>query len=141
MQRWGRQLAAWLKPGDVLALVGALGAGKTTLVQGIAHAWGYKRRANSPTFSLVNEYAAVQGTIYHMDLYRMKPDELDAFPLEEYLEPGALTVIEWADRAAGRWPHETLEIRLKASGPNERRVSIPSLSPHWRKRLPPSAFH
>src|SRR3954467_6787224 len=94
MQAWGRRLARVLKPGDVVALVGDLGAGKTTLVQGIAAGWGYRRRANSPTFALVNEYRSSRGPLLHMDMYRLSPVELQGFPLEEYLGPEAVCVIE-----------------------------------------------
>src|SRR5947207_2599029 len=108
MQSWGKSLARLLKGGDVVALVGDLGAGKTTLVQGIAEGWGYTRRANSPTFALVNEYPGPKGRLLHMDMYRLTPKELDAFPLEDYLHAEAVALIEWADRIRGRWPTETL---------------------------------
>src|SRR3979409_1028715 len=84
MQAWGRRFAKELRQGDVVALVGELGAGKTTLVQSIAAAWGYKRGATSPTFALANEYATPRGAIYHMDMYRLSARELAVFPLEEY---------------------------------------------------------
>src|SRR5436309_5462148 len=80
MQAWGKRLAHFLKGGDVVALIGNLGAGKTTLVQGIAAGWGYARRANSPTFALVNEYRSPRGNHLHMDVYRLSEKELDAFP-------------------------------------------------------------
>src|SRR6185295_18417678 len=88
LQSWGRRFAKKLRMGDVVALVGGLGAGKTTLVQSIAEAWGYKRGANSPTFALANEYQTPRGTIYHMDVYRLKENELSSFPLEEYWDQG-----------------------------------------------------
>src|SRR5580693_6788060 len=103
MQAWGKDFARELKVGDVVALVGELGAGKTTLVQSIAAAWGYKRGAVSPTFSLANEYETPRGMIYHLDMYRLSPGELVAFPLEDYLAQG-LCLIEWADRVHDRLP-------------------------------------
>ncbi len=108
MRAWGRSFAKKLRVGDVVALVGELGSGKTTLVQSIAAAWGYKRGANSPTFSLANEYQTPRGMIYHMDMYRLSKGELAIFPLEDYLDQG-LCLIEWADRVRDRLPVGTQE--------------------------------
>src|SRR5437667_8592329 len=116
MAVWGRHFAGKLKKGDVVALVGELGAGKTTLVQSIAQAWGYRRVANSPTFALANEYETPRGTIYHMDMYRLKPNELAGFPLEDYWG-GGLCLVEWADRVQDRLPQGTLQVKLKITGP------------------------
>ena len=90
LEAWGKRFAKTLKPNDVVALVGTLGAGKTTLVQSIAEAWGYRRGATSPTFALANEYETPRGMIYHMDMYRLSPQETEAFPLEE-LESGIVS--------------------------------------------------
>lgn len=117
--RWARAFAKKLRVGDVVALIGTLGAGKTMLVQSIAKAWGYKQGANSPTFAIANEYATPRGMIYHMDMYRLTPKELSAFPLEDYWGSG-LCLIEWADRIADRLPPRYTEIRLEISGPTSR---------------------
>ena len=121
MQAWGKRFARTLKCGDVVALVGALGAGKTTLVQAIAASWGYPREATSPTFALANEYVTPKGVIYHLDMYRLSKKELAAFPLEEYYGQG-LCLIEWADRVRERLPPGTLEVHLKISGLKQRIV-------------------
>src|SRR5579864_3992775 len=92
MQEWGKRLSRVLSVGDVVALVGNLGAGKTTLAQGIATGWGYKRGAISPTFALANEYKTPRGFIYHMDMYRLSSVELASFPLQDY----------WGHNPAGR---------------------------------------
>ncbi len=134
MQDWGRRFAKRLKPGDVVALVGELGAGKTTLVQGIAQALGYRRDITSPTFALVNEYRVSKGNVYHMDMYRLSAQELTSFPLEEYWGEG-ICLIEWADRVRARWPTETLEIRLQTVDENTRSAHMYKPSPLWRKRL------
>ncbi len=128
LQAWGRRFAKDLRIGDVVALIGELGAGKTTLVQSIAGAWGYGRGAISPTFALANEYETPRGSIYHMDMYRLGPRELAEFPLEDYWGSG-LCLIEWADRIRPRLPDSTIEIRLKIMGPRERglRVSRPKM--------------
>ena len=81
-RRWGKRFARLLRPGDVVALVGELGAGKTTLVQGIARGWGYSGEVGSPTFALANEYEGPRGRLIHMDMYRLKAEELGAFPLD-----------------------------------------------------------
>jgi tRNA threonylcarbamoyladenosine biosynthesis protein TsaE len=134
MQRWGARLASVLHRGDVVALIGPLGAGKTTLVQGIAEGWGYRRRANSPTFALVNEYASPKGTLLHMDMYRLTERELTAFPLEDYLDSASICLIEWADRVAERLPKETLTIRYSVPSPTARRIELQP-SAIWRGRL------
>src|SRR5882724_1022056 len=122
MQVWGRRFAKQLRAHDVVALVGELGAGKTTLVQSIAAAWGYRQGANSPTFALANEYETPRGTIYHMDMYRLKAHELAGFPLEDYWGAG-LCLIEWADRVLDRLPAGVIHVRLKITGPQSRAVS------------------
>jgi tRNA threonylcarbamoyladenosine biosynthesis protein TsaE len=123
MQAWGRRFAQKIKSGDIVALVGKLGSGKTTLVQSIAAAWGYRRGANSPTFALANEYETPRGTIYHMDMYRLSQKELGAFPLEDYWGRG-LCLIEWADRVRGRLPPSALELHLRITGPQQRTLRL-----------------
>ena len=120
---WGRSFAKTLRHDDVIALIGPLGAGKTTLVQGIAEGWGCRRQAVSPTFSLANEYQSKRGILFHMDMYRLSKRELAAFPLEDYLGQG-VCLIEWADRIRDRWPAGTLEIWLKYVGQNRRMLTL-----------------
>jgi tRNA threonylcarbamoyladenosine biosynthesis protein TsaE len=129
MEAWGKQFARTLRRGDVVALIGELGAGKTTLVQSIAKAWGYKRGANSPTFALANEYETPKGTIYHMDMYRLSPKELATFPLEDYWGLG-VCLIEWADRVRDRLPAQTFEIQLKIQNETTRTLSLKKISGH-----------
>ena len=123
LQAWGRLFARKLKSGDIVALIGELGSGKTTLVQSIAAARGYKRGANSPTFALANEYKTSKGTIYHMDMYRLSKSELAGFPLEDYWGQG-LCLIEWADRLGDRLPSSRYEVRLKITGPTQRTLIL-----------------
>jgi tRNA threonylcarbamoyladenosine biosynthesis protein TsaE len=123
MAVWGRRFSKKLRKGDVVGIIGELGAGKTTLVQSIVEAWGYRRGANSPTFALANEYVTPHGTIYHMDMYRLKPHELAGFPLEDYWGAG-LCLIEWADRVRERLPANAIEVRLKITGPRSRALAI-----------------
>lgn len=99
MKAFGTTIAQHLSTGDVLALVGDLGAGKTHLTQGIASALGRKDSVTSPTFALVNEYTDCSPELIHFDWYRMdSPEELLSIGWEDYLERDAILVIEWPDR-------------------------------------------
>lgn len=95
----GRDLAQELKPGDVLALVGPLGAGKTTLVQGLAQGLGIEGVVDSPTFVLIQTYPGPRVDLHHMDMYRIEsPHEAEDLGLEEYFEGDGITVVEWPER-------------------------------------------
>ena len=99
MKDFGSSLAKQLHSGDILALIGDLGAGKTQLTQGIASALGRTDAVTSPTFTLVNEYTDCTPELIHFDWYRMEqPEELLAIGWEDYLERDAILVIEWPDR-------------------------------------------
>jgi tRNA threonylcarbamoyladenosine biosynthesis protein TsaE len=113
---FGRQLAARLKPGDVVALTGDLGAGKTCLVKGIAAGLGVTQEITSPTFTLIHEAPPLA----HVDLYRL--DSVAGIGLEEYLQPPWITVIEWAEKAASLLPAHTIRIRLTVTGENSRQI-------------------
>ncbi len=91
----GLKIAETLKEGDILALFGQLGAGKTALVKGIAQQLKIEEDVTSPTFTIINEYSGKQ-TLYHMDLYRVE-DEAELFQtgFEEYLGKEGIVVIEW----------------------------------------------
>lgn len=98
-RRAGERLAAAVRGGDAIALVGDLGAGKTTLVTGLVAALG-GGDAQSPTFSLVNEYPGGRLVVWHVDLYRIdKPAELPELGLDELIaDPRGIVVVEWADK-------------------------------------------
>jgi len=125
-QAFGRRLGQRLRPGSVVALVGALGAGKTQLARAIAEGLGIadSRVVTSPTFVLVQEYAA-QLPIYHFDAYRLKTEaEFADLGAHEYFEGDGVCLVEWADRVAGCLPAEHLRIALSATGENSRRARI-----------------
>jgi tRNA threonylcarbamoyl adenosine modification protein YjeE len=110
----GRALGAVLLPGDVVALIGDLGAGKTTFTRGIAVGAGVDPAVvTSPTFSLVNLYPGRVG-LAHLDLYRLEDERaLDEIGFDDAVESaGAAAVIEWADRFADRLPRDHLWIEL-----------------------------
>ena len=109
----GRALGRRARPGDVILLLGDLGAGKTTLTQGIAAGAGFRGRVTSPTFGLAREYRAPKITVHHLDLYRVAESETGDIGLEEYLfDPRAFCVIEWPAAAAAYLPEDRLEVRL-----------------------------
>lgn len=122
MRRLGACLGRLLRPGDVVCLAGELGAGKTTLAQGIAVGLGVEAPVTSPTFTIIHEY---QGRIpfYHVDAYRLEShEELEDLGLEEYLYSGGVTVIEWADRVASLLPDEYLEVEIQPLESGEGRL-------------------
>jgi len=122
--RLGARLGDLLQPGDVLALIGDLGTGKTRWIQGVCQGLAVTDRVISPTFTLVNEY---DGTwpIYHIDLYRLNNVlETDTFGLEEYMYGSGITLIEWADRATEILPPDHLTIELYHLSETRRRVVL-----------------
>jgi tRNA threonylcarbamoyl adenosine modification protein YjeE len=123
---WAGRFAASLSPLDTLALIGPLGAGKTTLVRGLAKGWKCAPAVTSPTFALVNEYASRRGPMYHMDVYRLSSQEAAFFPLEDYLGVG-LCVIEWADRLLERLPKGTHLLRLSVPDESTRALTLARL--------------
>jgi tRNA threonylcarbamoyladenosine biosynthesis protein TsaE len=131
----GRRLAHCLRAGDVLALHGELGAGKTCLVRGLALGLGLEEsQVASPSFSLVNEYAGPV-PLFHIDCYRLHlEEELEELGLEEYMEGPGVTVIEWAERI-GELPEDRLEITFEILGPSERIVRIEALGEMARRDL------
>lgn len=125
-QELAGRILAGLRGHAVLALHGDLGSGKTCFVQGLARALGIERMVTSPTFTIVNEYRAATRPLYHIDLYRLEPGkDLDMLGLDEYLEGPGITVIEWAERAAGWLPPHTHHIRFDVlPGEDRRRIVI-----------------
>jgi tRNA threonylcarbamoyladenosine biosynthesis protein TsaE len=118
---FGRRLAARLGPGSVVALRGVLGAGKTTLVKGIARGLGIKEEITSPTFTIISIYESTP-PLNHVDLYRLdREGELEDLGLEELLYGSGITVIEWPEKAASMLPDSTIfiDIVLREDGTRE----------------------
>jgi len=135
-ERIGAAIGAALMAGDVVALSGDLGAGKTTLARAMLKARGLAGEAPSPTFAIVQPYAPpeVDLPIAHVDLYRIEDaDELIELGLDDYLYDGAL-LIEWPERLGSEgWPDMLL---LTISGEGDARVLTASVPPAWGARWP-----
>ena len=118
----GERLGRTLGPGDVVALTGDLGTGKTCFVQGLARGLGARIRATSPTFVLVNEYRA-DLPIHHVDAYRVAgPDELIDIGFLELIDGDGVTLIEWADKVAGLLPDRTIHVAIEGVGDEPRTI-------------------
>jgi tRNA threonylcarbamoyladenosine biosynthesis protein TsaE len=112
-RRLGMRLGSFLQSGDLICLVGELGSGKTTLVQGIASGWGSLDQATSPTFVLVNVYRNPGGgSLYHLDAYRLS-GALEALDLDlDVMQESGPLVVEWAERIQEALPEEHLWINF-----------------------------
>jgi tRNA threonylcarbamoyladenosine biosynthesis protein TsaE len=120
-ERLGERLGAALEPGDVLVLTGALGAGKTRFVAGLARGLAAAARVRSPSFTLLNEYRG-RVPLYHLDLYRLEPGETDGLGLDELLEQGALAV-EWGEKLPAALRDEALTLAFEVVSAQERAVT------------------
>jgi tRNA threonylcarbamoyladenosine biosynthesis protein TsaE len=125
-----RKLAALflqdVRPGDVIALMGDLGSGKTIFTGGLAQALGIQGPISSPTYTIQQTYKTDSQTLHHIDLYRLSsPEEVDMLDLAQCWEEDAITIIEWADRAEGLLPEDTWQINFTAgTEPNMRIIEI-----------------
>ncbi|GMN01691.1 tRNA (adenosine(37)-N6)-threonylcarbamoyltransferase complex ATPase subunit type 1 TsaE [Erythrobacter sp. MTPC3] len=141
MERLGAAIADALRPGDVIALEGGLGAGKTTLARAIIAALGYAGEVPSPTFTIIETYDAppLRVPVAHADFYRLEhPEEAQEIGLDDYRD-GAALIAEWPDHAGG-FAHESacLSIRLETVSKSEDagRIAIARSGPDWLGRLP-----
>lgn len=137
MDRLGGTIASKLQPGDVVALTGGLGAGKTTLARAIIAALGHEGEVPSPSFSIVELYEppAVRIPLVHADFYRLNdPEEADEIGLDDY-RAGAAMIAEWPDHAGG-FAHEAgcLSITLDVVGNG--RIAIVEGGSDWLGRMP-----
>jgi tRNA threonylcarbamoyladenosine biosynthesis protein TsaE len=120
----GEQLAAFLAPGDILALYGELGAGKTCLVRGLARGLGVdESTVASPSFTLINEYEG-RPPLVHLDCYRLhSPEAIEELGLDDYFVGGKILVIEWAERIPDL-PAERVNIAIEWVDENRRRIRL-----------------
>lgn len=123
----GKQLGRCLPPGSTILLVGNLGSGKTTLVQGMGEGLGILETIDSPTFTLINEYIMGRIPLYHFDCYRLQPEEIEGLNPELYwegieVEPG-IVAIEWAERLSYK-PEHYIQINLGYTETGKRQAEI-----------------
>jgi tRNA threonylcarbamoyladenosine biosynthesis protein TsaE len=120
----GESLGKTLRSGDVVLLYGDLGAGKTAFVRGLARGIGANPDdVSSPTFTLIQEYPGASMTLFHVDLYRLEPVEIDDLGLEDLVSGEGVVAIEWAERWSGR-PDDATEVRIEEAGEDLRRIRI-----------------
>lgn len=135
-RRIGIRLGEILRLGDIICLTGELGAGKTTLVQGVVRGWGSSDRVTSPTFVLVNNYRQPGGEVLsHLDAYRLENAlEAEDLDLEVMMAQGPL-LVEWADRILDALPIEHLKIHMEWLAEELRRIEITFKGDRFRKIL------
>jgi tRNA threonylcarbamoyladenosine biosynthesis protein TsaE len=134
--RLGRALGKSARGGEVVALYGELGSGKTALVRGLAAGLGASPHAvSSPTFVLIHEYRG-RLPLAHADLYRVESaSELPYIGLSEYEDGRTVLAIEWADKAGGELPGDRLDVRLRHCGPAAREIELRPTGPQARRLL------
>lgn len=123
-EQLGESLAEKLKPGDVIALYGNLGAGKTAFVRGLSKGLGLTARVSSPTFTIVNEYLG-KIPLFHFDMYRLKSaDELFEIGWEDYLDRGGVCAVEWSENVEDAFPPEHIIVNIERTGDSTRTIEI-----------------
>ncbi len=132
--RLGLEIGKQLQPGSVVALHGPLGAGKTTLVKGIARSLNIEEALTSPSFTLIAEYEGSREgnpvTLYHIDLYRIShPQEIEDLGMEEILNGEGICVIEWAEKASEFLPESTIRVEIVIEDKGRRQIKIRGLTP------------
>lgn len=135
----GKHLGGLLKGGDVVCLFGGLGAGKTALAQGIGEGLGVLETLTSPTFTLMQEYAA--GTnqehlrLVHMDLYRLNHlEEAEVIGVEDQFQLDSVCLVEWPEIALSLFPDDRLDITIIGNGNLPRQFVFRAHSPEWARR-------
>lgn len=120
----GEKIGKSLKENDVIALFGPLGAGKTTLIQGVAKGLSVKDYVTSPTFILINEYTG-RIPLFHIDLYRLDDAaEIKDLGIEEYFSRGGVCVIEWAEKLSAMLPNDAKKIVIRPTDENKREIDL-----------------
>ena len=130
------KIAALVEQGDLVLLVGELGAGKTTFAQGFGRALGIVEPITSPTFTLAREYEGQRLTMHHLDVYRLEEiDEVLDLALPELLDGASVTLIEWGDAIIPALPGEYLEVRFEyGEDDDERVIGVRPVGRRWLAR-------
>ena len=133
--RFGAALARVARPGDVIALSGQLGVGKTTLARGFLEGLGHEGEVPSPSFAIVQPYEALDPPVWHVDLYRIEnASEIEELGLDAAAD--AVLLVEWPERGGEHaWP-EALGLSLD-NGPDGERILTANVPPSWEGRWPP----
>lgn len=125
INEFAKKLANYVKPGDLVALIGDLGTGKTTFSQNFAKEFGVTENLKSPTFNYVLEYFSGKFPLYHFDVYRLSnPEEIYEIGYEDYLNGDGVLLIEWANIIESELPKEYIEIKFEYFDENERKLFI-----------------
>lgn len=133
-ERLGERFAAHAEAGDVIALWGELGAGKTVFARGVAIGLGIDEDAvTSPTFIILREHFGGRLPLFHLDLYRLVQSQLGSTGWEDALESGGVTVIEWPDRAGDELPADRVDVRIEHLAETKRRVTVQPTGPRSRR--------
>lgn len=123
-ESFGRQFAGNVKPGDIVALTGDLGSGKTLFVKGLAAALGSAAPATSPTFTLIHEYSGGRLPVYHFDFFRVEGRQsAERLGLDEYFFGDGVSVIEWADRFSDLIPESARWISFETKSETQRAIT------------------
>jgi tRNA threonylcarbamoyladenosine biosynthesis protein TsaE len=124
----GRRIGSKLKRGDIVCLYGELGTGKTTMIKGIASAFGIEERdITSASFTIIMEYDAAV-PFYHIDLYRLVPGQAIELGLQDYFGGDGISVIEWAERAESEIPEERVRVKLRHVRDDMREIEIEGIA-------------
>ena len=122
--KYGKYLAKLLQPGDIIALSGELGAGKTVFTKGLAAGLGIEDSITSPTFTIIKEYKG-RMPLYHFDVYRIESDDLDDLGYDNYFYSKGLSVVEWSEKIADKLPADYLAIKITyGSNEQERKLEF-----------------
>jgi len=133
----GKRLGRLLQPGDVVALVGDLGTGKTQFIKGLAEGAGVRKATyvSSPSFTLINEYPG-RIPLYHIDLFRLESEkEAEGLGLEEYVHGNGITAIEWADKISSLLPEELLLVEIRYEGKHSRTIEMVPKGKRYEKMI------
>ena len=124
----GKLLGENAAPGEVYALIGDLGAGKTVFTKGFAQGLGIEEPVNSPTFTILQIYEEGRIPLYHFDVYRIEePEEMEEVGFDEYIDGDGVCLIEWAGRIGDLLPPEVIVVRIEKNldrGPDYRRITV-----------------